>query len=176
MSYSYGMYGKSASYLYVMYDNLAYDLYVLYDNFGSKKTLQIAPKPLRLTWIRISRLKSIACEEFLSNPLILKWHEYKNERKSTHDLAKSTSGTPFRQRKAQHQDGGRGPGPNPQRSHPGGIYRLGRKASGAGSGRQSGESFPKEIEPKAWRKSSCERSFVSVHDIKACPEQSRRVS
>jgi hypothetical protein len=44
--------------------------------------LQIVPKPLRLTWIRISRLKSIACEEFMANPLILNRHENKMKEKA----------------------------------------------------------------------------------------------
>ena len=80
LPYLYGMYDKNLSYLYVMYDNFVYDLYVLYDNLGPKKRSEIAPKPLWLTWIRISRLKSISCEEFLANPLILKRHEHRNER------------------------------------------------------------------------------------------------
>ena len=43
-------------------------------------------KSLRVKWIRISRLKSIACDEFLANQLILKRHEKENEEKKVEEL------------------------------------------------------------------------------------------
>ena len=65
-----------------MYDDFVYDLYVLYDNLGPKKRSKSHLKPLWFRWIRISRLKSIACEEFLANQLILNRHENKMKEKA----------------------------------------------------------------------------------------------